>query len=173
MFHFISLCLVIVPVVSASDATSTDYRLKVWCIWYTYLETLQECRSHRRIGWIIQDFRETRSLTFHQETKMPWRLCSWCWTKQTVIGCLTCQSNGLMGGPWPMNAAIYSRPSAVILKVWLCETIVPVTQTEEHGVQKHGFWTILKCLNRKVAQNSKLDWIPKLAPFQLMSWNSS
>ncbi len=49
-----------------------------------------------------------------------------------------CQSNGLMGGPWPMNAAIYSRPSAVILKVWLCETIVPVTQTEEHGVQKHG-----------------------------------
>ncbi len=28
----------------------------------------------------------------------------------------------LMGGPWPMNAAIYSRPSAVSLRVWLCET---------------------------------------------------
>ncbi len=25
-------------------------------------------------------------------------------------------------GPWPMNAAIYSRPSAVSLRVWLCET---------------------------------------------------
>ncbi len=39
-------------------------------------ETLEECRSRRRIGWIIQDFRETcvsRSLTFRLETKMPWR----------------------------------------------------------------------------------------------------
>ncbi len=27
-----------------------------------------------------------------------------------------------MGGPWPINAAIYSRPSAVSLKVWLRET---------------------------------------------------
>ncbi len=59
-------------VVSASDVTPTDHWLNVWCIWYTYLE----CRSHRRIGWIIQDFRETcvsRSLTFRLETKMPWR----------------------------------------------------------------------------------------------------
>ncbi len=42
----------------------------------TYLETLQEHRSHRRIGWIIQEFRETcvsRSLTFRLKTKMPWR----------------------------------------------------------------------------------------------------
>ncbi len=31
-------------------------------------------------------------------------------------------SNGLMGGPWPINAAIYSRTSAVSLKIWLCET---------------------------------------------------
>ncbi len=32
--------------------------------------------SHHRIGWIIQDFRETcvsRSLPFRLETKMPWR----------------------------------------------------------------------------------------------------
>ncbi len=52
-----------------------DRWLNVWCIWHTYLETLQECRSRRRIGWIIQDFRETCvscSLTFHLETKMPW-----------------------------------------------------------------------------------------------------
>ncbi len=27
-----------------------------------------------------------------------------------------------MGRPWPINAAIYSRPSAVSLKVWLRET---------------------------------------------------
>ncbi len=44
---------------------------------------------------------------------------TWCWT---VIGYLTCRSNGLMGGPWPMNVAIYSRPSAVSLKIWLGET---------------------------------------------------
>ncbi len=61
--------------VSASDVTRTDRWLNVWCIWYTYLETLQECRSRRRIGWIIQDFRETcvsHSLTFRLETKMSW-----------------------------------------------------------------------------------------------------
>ncbi len=61
--------------VSASDVTPTDRWLNVWCIWHTFLETLQECRSHHRIGWIIQDFQETcesRSLTFHLETKMPW-----------------------------------------------------------------------------------------------------
>ncbi len=33
--------------------------LNVWCIWHTYLETLQECRRRQRIGWIIQDFWET------------------------------------------------------------------------------------------------------------------
>ncbi len=61
--------------VSASDVTLTERWLNVWCIWHTYLETLQECRSRRRIGWIIQDFWETcvsRSLTFRLETKMPW-----------------------------------------------------------------------------------------------------
>ncbi len=55
--------------VSASDVTPTGP------LWHTFLETLEECRSRRRIGWIIQDFRETRvsrSLTFHMETKMLW-----------------------------------------------------------------------------------------------------
>ncbi len=47
---------------------------------------------------------------------------TWRWMKETVIGCLTCQSNGLMGGPWPMKAAMDSRTSAVSLKVWLRET---------------------------------------------------
>ncbi len=56
------------------------------------------------------------------------RLETWHWTKQTVIGCLTCRSNGLMGGPWPMKAAMDSTPSAVSLKVWLRETShMPVT----------------------------------------------
>ncbi len=36
-----------------------------------------------------------------------------------VIGCLTCRSNGLMGGPWPMNEAIDLQPS-----VWLRESLV-------------------------------------------------
>ncbi len=52
-----------------------DRWLNVWCIWHTYLETLQECGSRRRIGWIIQDFWETcvsRSLTFRLETKIQW-----------------------------------------------------------------------------------------------------
>ncbi len=65
-----------VRLVSASDVTPTDHWLNVWCIWHTYLEILLECRSRHRIGWIIQDFRETcvsRSLTFRLETKMPWR----------------------------------------------------------------------------------------------------
>ncbi len=43
-------------------------------------------------------------------------------TKRTAIGYLTCQSNGLMGGPWPMKAAMSSRPSAVSLKIWLRKT---------------------------------------------------
>ncbi len=68
--------VVMVMVVPSSGVTPTDRWLNVWCIWHTYLETLQECRSRHRIGWIIQDFRETcvsRSLTFCLETKMPWR----------------------------------------------------------------------------------------------------
>ncbi len=150
-----------------------------------YLETLQECRSRRQIGWIIQDFQKTcvffnvapgnkdavelNPLTKEESCrvyncdderlsgstkcwifKSMWNISSlrhrifkihpesfthrsvivvtfprpetWRWTKRTVIGCLTCRSNGLMGGPWPMKAAIYSRPSAVSLKVWLRET---------------------------------------------------
>ncbi len=65
-----------VDVVLASDITPTDCWLNVWCIWHTYLETLQECRSRPLICWIIQDFWETcvsRSLKFRLETKMPWR----------------------------------------------------------------------------------------------------
>ncbi len=56
---------------SASDVTPTDHWLNIWCIWYTFLETLQECRSRRRIGWIIQDFREC-VVFFNLETKRPW-----------------------------------------------------------------------------------------------------
>ncbi len=186
VYIYIYIYIYTVTLVSASDVTPTDRWLNVWCIWHTYLETLQERRSRRRIGWIIQDFRETcvsLSLTLHLETKMPWRqtpsrkkkavvfttvttnayqgqlnagfskVCEifkvrgiesfkyirefhtpvcYCGDisthrnvmKLTVIGCLTCRSNGLMGGPWPMKAAIYSRPSAVSLKVWLRETTV-------------------------------------------------
>ncbi len=31
------------------------------------------------------------------------------------------------GGPWPINAVIYSRPSAISLKVWLRETNIHLT----------------------------------------------
>ncbi len=73
---------------------SMDRWINLWCIWHNYLEKFQECRSRRRIGWIIQDFWETCvscSWTFHLETKMPWRqtpsqkkkatcLQMWWWT---------------------------------------------------------------------------------------------
>ncbi len=63
-------------IVSASDVTPTERWLNVRCIWHTKVETLQEFQSRHRIGWIIQDFRETcvsRSLTFRLETKMLWQ----------------------------------------------------------------------------------------------------
>ncbi len=75
------------PLVSASDITPTDRWLNVWCIWHTYLEKLQECRSRHRIGWIIQDFWKTCvscSLTFHLETKMPWHQTP-SWKKKAVV----------------------------------------------------------------------------------------
>ncbi len=38
----------------------------------------------------------------------------WCWMKLTVIGCLTCRSYVvLMGGSWPIKAAIDYSPSAI------------------------------------------------------------
>ncbi len=62
--------------VSASDVTPTDRWLNVWCIWHTFLETLQECRGRHLTGWIKPDFRETRVsrlISVCRETKMPWR----------------------------------------------------------------------------------------------------
>ncbi len=72
--------------VSASDII-TDRWLNDWCIWYTYLETLQKCRSRRRIGWIIRDFWETcvsRSLTFCLKKKMQWRQTP-SWKKKVIV----------------------------------------------------------------------------------------
>ncbi len=49
---------------------------KRWCIWHTFLETLQECRSRHLTGWIKPDFWETqesRLFSVCRETKMPWR----------------------------------------------------------------------------------------------------
>ncbi len=43
-------------------------------------------------------------------------------TWRNVIGCFTCQSYGLLGGPWPSKAAKVPSPSAVSLAVWLHET---------------------------------------------------
>ncbi len=63
-------------VVSASDVTPTDHWLNVWCIWHTFLETLQECWSHHLTGWIKPDFRETwvsHLFSVCRETKIPWR----------------------------------------------------------------------------------------------------
>ncbi len=51
-----------------------------------------------------------------------------------------------MGGPWPMKAAIYSRPSAVSLKVWLRETTSQATRSNPNilfGATKSQYRT--KC----------------------------
>ncbi len=75
-FHKVKMTGIRLLLVSASDVTPTDRWLNVWWIWHTKVETLQEFRSHRWIGWILHDFWETcvsRSLTFRLETKMPWR----------------------------------------------------------------------------------------------------
>ncbi len=83
---YLSAC-VSLSLVSASNVTPTDRWLNVWCIWYSYLETLQECRSRRRTGWIIQDFRETcvlHFLTFPLETKMLWCQTS-SWKKKAFM----------------------------------------------------------------------------------------
>ncbi len=65
----------------------TDRWLNVWCIWYTYLETLQKCQSHHRIGWTRKDFQETcvlHSLTFHLETKISCHHTP-SWKKKAVV----------------------------------------------------------------------------------------
>ncbi len=82
----------------------------------------------------------------------------WRWTKRTVIGCLTCRSNSLMGGPWPMKAAIYSRPSAVSLKVWLRETREHLTRDQRpfllpeslQILQIHSSMTVLLLFSSEV-----------------------
>ncbi len=45
----------------------------------------------------------------------------------SLLLCFTCQSYGLLGGPWPFKAAKVPRSSAVFLKVWLRETSACVT----------------------------------------------
>ncbi len=71
------------------------------------------------------------------------------WTKRTVIGCLTCRSNGLMGGPWPIKPAIYSRPSAISLKVWLRETRRIMTTHQSGKHKKHLTNLTVKMTSRK------------------------
>ncbi len=72
---FTKICCISLLVVSASDVTPTERWLNVWCIWHTFLETLQECRSRHLTGWIKPDFWETRVsrlFSVRRETKMPW-----------------------------------------------------------------------------------------------------
>lgn len=41
---------------------------------------------------------------------------------KNMIGCFTCQSCGLLSGPWPFKVAKVHRPSAVSLKILLRKT---------------------------------------------------
>ncbi len=83
--------------VSVSDITPTDRWLNVWCIWHTYLEKLHECQSRRRIGWIIQHFRETCVAFFNilprnKEAVMPNPL-----TKEEIRSVYKCDGERLSG----------------------------------------------------------------------------
>ncbi len=101
---------------------------------------------------------------------------TWRWTKRTVIGCLTCQSNGIMGGPWPMKAAIYSRPSAVSLKVWLCKTSRSMYRGKREGANIEPWgrpqvrWAIEEEKVPSLTKNflsDKNDWIHlRTVPFR-------
>ncbi len=78
---------VYVPVVSASDVTPTERWLNIWCIWHTFLETLQEWQSCHLTGWMKLDFQETRVsrlFSVSRETKMPWRQTP-SWKKKAVV----------------------------------------------------------------------------------------
>ncbi len=66
------------------------------------------------------------SLKYVQEFYTPVCYCGDISTPQNVTlsetNCDWLFDMSLMGRPWPMKATIHSRPSAVSLKVWLCET---------------------------------------------------
>lgn len=54
--------------------------------------------------------------------------------KRTLIGYSTCQSDALLGGPWPI------KPSAISLKFWLHETkqcmILPGLRPNQDDVEQ-------------------------------------
>ncbi len=134
--------------VSASDVTTTDHWPNVWCIWHTYLETLQECRSRRRIGWIIQDFRETcvsRFLTFHLETK-------WCQTpsrKKKVVVFANVTTNAYQ---CKLNAG-FSKVCAIFKVCGISSLTFRVSQTSlllwrqfhapKHDAERNKLWLVV------------------------------
>lgn len=90
---------------------SFNHWLNIWCIWHTKLAILKDFQCHFFSMLCLEKaFRPygkrsaavgTLTLYFHIFT---------------VIGCFTCHSDALLGGPWPIKFAVVSmgsRSSAV------------------------------------------------------------
>ncbi len=74
---------------------------------------------------------------------------------QSVIGCFTCQSYGLLGS-LPFKAPMVSRLSAVSLNVWLCETISQSTnQSKTTTYQITNKLTNQSVINLSVYQSTQ------------------
>ncbi len=79
------------------------------------IESLKYVREFHTPVWYCGDISTHRNVTLNETN------CDWLFDMSV---------NGLMGGPWPINPAIYSRPSAVSLKIWLRETTQKLTFAE-------------------------------------------
>ncbi len=89
-----------------------------------------------------------------------------------MIGCLTCQSNSLMGRLWTINVAIYFRPSVVSLKVWLCKTkLAPIfTKIFNRSLEQCKVPSCFKCSTViPVPNKPKITGLNDYRPVALMS----
>ncbi len=136
---------------------------KVWCIWHTYLETLQQCQSRRRIGWIIQDFRETCVLehsAWKKDAVAPNPL-----TKEESRGVYKCDMNAYQG----QLKAGFSKVCE-IFKVRGIESLKYIR--EFHAPKRDAKWNELWLVVCYVSQTAswaglgqwKLPSIPDLQP---------
>ncbi len=73
------------------------------------IESLKYVREFHTPVWYCGDISTHRNVMLNETN------CDWLFDMSVK------RPHG-RGGPWPINAAIYSRPSAVSLKVWLRET---------------------------------------------------
>ncbi len=111
---------------------------------------------------IVVTFPRTKNVTLNETS------CDWLFDMSV---------NGLMGGPWPINAAIYSRPSAVSLKVWLRETSKRITSTfsSKNGGNFQGMQVAIATCFLKITCSdvSGLPYFRAISACVIYWWDSS